>query len=63
MFLAIDLPDTDSREKAVQLMRQGGVLGMRSGDRSLRFRPPLDLTPEGADEGLSTLETVFRSMS
>jgi L-lysine 6-transaminase len=63
MFLAIDLPDTATRERAVKAMRQGGVLGLRSGERSLRFRPPLNLTTGQADEGLGTLTSVFRTLT
>ncbi|MDH3255938.1 MAG: L-lysine 6-transaminase [Acidobacteriota bacterium] len=63
MFLAIDMPDIDVREAAVQAMREGGVLGMRSGDRSIRFRPPLNLTTGQAEEGLTTLESVFKTMA
>ena len=50
------------RAAAIQVMRDEGVLGMRSGERSIRFRPALNLTQEQADEGLAALETAFKSL-
>jgi L-lysine 6-transaminase len=63
MFLAVDLPDKATRERAVKAMRDGGVLGLRSGERSIRFRPPLSLTIEEADAGLDTLTSVFKALT
>ncbi len=54
-FLAFDLPDRDTREKLLKAMIDADVLGLRSGERAIRFRPPLSLTAEEAGEGLERL--------
>jgi L-lysine 6-transaminase len=52
MFAAFDLPGQESRNKALQQMREAGVLALPSGNRAIRFRPSLNLTAEEADEAL-----------
>src|SRR3982751_4211055 len=46
LLLAFDLPDADTREKFWKSLFDLGVLTLRSGDRSIRFRPALDITAE-----------------
>ena len=52
MFLAFDMPDTETRDQALGAMRRELLLTLPSGPRSIRFRPPLSLTEDEADEGL-----------
>ena len=59
MFIAFDLPDQESRNKIVWKMIDEGVLGLASGDRGVRFRPPLNLSHEVADEGLERVRTAL----
>ncbi len=55
LFLAFDLPDTETRRRSLQTMREQGLLGLASGTRSIRFRPPLILDAPTADDGLERL--------
>ncbi|MDH3744003.1 MAG: L-lysine 6-transaminase [Acidobacteriota bacterium] len=61
MFVAFDLPNGDIRSKAVSKMVEEGVLGFASGASGVRFRPPLNLTPEIADEGLRRVRKAILS--
>ena len=60
LFLAFDLPDEATRERVLNQMFDEGVLGLRSGHRAIRFRPPLSLGFGEADEGLLRLESALQ---
>ena len=60
LFLAFDLPDDATRERVLNHMYDEGVLGLRSGSRAIRFRPPVSLTSAEADEGLMRLESALQ---
>src|SRR5437016_3711359 len=49
VLLSCDLPDADTREKFWKGLFDLGVLTLRSGDWSIRFRPALDITAEVVD--------------
>ena len=55
MFLAFDLPDTGLRNRVLKELLALDVLGLSSGERSIRFRPPVSLTVEEARLGLERL--------
>ncbi|MCZ6727953.1 MAG: L-lysine 6-transaminase [Acidobacteria bacterium] len=59
MFVAFDLPDGEVRDHTIRQMLDADVLGLPSGVRSIRFRPPLSLTAEEAGEGLRRLENAL----
>ncbi len=59
MFVAFDLPDRQARNRALERMRDGGVLALPSGPRAIRFRPALNLTAEEADEALRRTEQAL----
>ncbi|MBZ0112086.1 MAG: L-lysine 6-transaminase [Thermoanaerobaculia bacterium] len=61
LFVAFDLPDTDSRDRVLAALGQQNVLGLSCGSRSIRFRPPLILSAEEADEGLARLDAALRT--
>src|SRR5207249_3429324 len=42
LMLAFDLPDRETREQFYQGLFELGLLAIRSGERSIRFRPALD---------------------
>jgi L-lysine 6-transaminase len=60
-FLAFDLPDTETRNKTMKVLNENDVLGLASGSHSLRFRPPVSLTVDQANEGLRRLEKALRA--
>ncbi|MDH3404170.1 MAG: L-lysine 6-transaminase [Acidobacteriota bacterium] len=63
LFVAFDLADQEARRRTLLAMLEAGVLGLRSGARSLRFRPALTLTAEEAAEGLARLESALTAGS
>jgi L-lysine 6-transaminase len=63
LFLAFDLPDSETREKLLEQMVTNGVLGLRSGECSIRFRPPISLTRDQADEGLELVAASINRLS
>jgi len=55
LFLAFDLPDAKTREEFWKGFFDLGVLTLRSGENSIRFRPPLDITAEVIDEAMDAM--------
>jgi L-lysine 6-transaminase len=55
LFLAFDLPDGKTREEFWKGFFDLGVLTLRSGENSIRFRPPLDITAEVIDEAMDAM--------
>jgi L-lysine 6-transaminase len=59
LMIAFDLPTKDQRDKAKEAIWRNGLLVLPCGERSLRFRPPLNLSAAEADAGL---DIVRRSL-
>jgi L-lysine 6-transaminase len=55
LFLAFDLPDAKTREQFWHGFFDLGVLTLRSGENSIRFRPALDITAEVIDEAMELM--------
>jgi L-lysine 6-transaminase len=55
LMCAIDCPDTATRDKAADEAYEMGMMILGCGRRSVRFRPPLDVTAAEIDEALSIL--------
>jgi L-lysine 6-transaminase len=55
LFLAFDLPDPKTREEFWKGFFDLGVLTLRSGENSIRFRPALDLTVDVVDEAMELM--------
>ena len=62
LFLAVDLPDNETRQKALASLVDYDMLGLASGQRSIRFRPPLILETQQAGEALDRLERTFKAL-
>ena len=60
LMCAVDLPDGASRDAVRNAMYERGVIILGCGTRSLRFRPPLDITSAEVDEALELLSTSVR---
>jgi L-lysine 6-transaminase len=52
---AIDFPDGPTRDRVGDEAYELGVLILSCGRRSLRFRPPLDVTKAEIDEALDVI--------
>ena len=59
LMIAFDLPTPELRKKAHERLLAGGLLLLTCGVRSIRFRPPLNLTEAEAD---TALEIVRKSL-
>ena len=62
MFLAFDLPDAETREEMWKGLFALGVLALRSGEESIRFRPALDMTAEVVDEAIELMRKQCQRM-
>jgi L-lysine 6-transaminase len=60
LFIAFDLPDGKTRERFWKGLYDLGVLTLRSGERSIRFRPALDITAEVVDEAMGLIRQYCR---
>jgi L-lysine 6-transaminase len=60
LFLAFDLPDAKTREEMWKGFFDLGVLTLRSGEQSIRFRPALDVTTEVVDEAIDLMKKYCR---
>jgi L-lysine 6-transaminase len=55
LFIAFDLPDAETRDDVWRKLFDSGLLVLKSGERSIRFRPALDLTKNVVDEAMDLL--------
>ena len=62
LFLAFDLPDAKTREEMWKGLFDLGVLALRSGEESIRFRPALDTTAQAVDEAIDLLRKQCQRM-
>jgi L-lysine 6-transaminase len=60
VFLAFDLPDAKTREEFWHGFFDLGVLTLRSGEDSIRFRPALDITAGVIDEAIELMRKFCR---
>src|SRR4051794_13477376 len=60
LFIAFDLPDPKTRDESWKGLFDRGMLVLKSGDRSIRFRPALDVTTEVIDEAMDLLRAQCR---
>jgi L-lysine 6-transaminase len=62
LFMAFDLPDRDQRERFYKGLFEIGMLAIRCGERSIRFRPALDFPITAVDTALGMLKEQCRRM-
>jgi len=55
LFCAYDLPDGEKRDKVTQLLEEEGALVLGCGNRSIRFRPHLNVSIEEIDTAISMM--------
>jgi L-lysine 6-transaminase len=56
LLVAFDLPDTNARDEFYRGLYDKGMLGIRCGERSIRFRPALDIDEGTIVEALQVIE-------
>jgi L-lysine 6-transaminase len=62
LMIAFDLPDQETRARAVTAARLQGLLLLPCGATAIRFRPFLDITREDAAKGLDLLGRALRTL-
>ena len=62
LFIAFDLPDPKTRDEFWKGVFDRGLLVLKSGDHSIRFRPALDITTEVVDEAVDLLRAQCQQM-
>jgi len=58
LMCAFDLSNTETRNKMVAEIFKNGAIILPSGERSIRFRPPLNITDEDILKGLEIISTA-----
>lgn len=61
LMAAFDLPDGESRTNVIKATRDNGLIVNGCGDRSIRFRPALNLSREEIDEGMEILGKTIKN--
>jgi L-lysine 6-transaminase len=56
LFVAFDLPDGETRRRTLENLVAADVLGLTSGERSIRMRPPLVISAAEADEAIRRID-------
>lgn len=62
LFCAFDLNDTQQRDKLKNLCYSKGLIILGSGEKSMRFRPPLNITQSEIDYGISIIRKCLMEM-
>src|SRR5256885_778286 len=60
LFIAFDLPNARTRDDVWRKLFDSGLLVLKSGERSIRFRPALDIAKKVVDEALEILRKYCR---
>jgi L-lysine 6-transaminase len=61
LFVAFDLPDKETRDRTQAACLDNGLMTLASGASAIRFRPPLNLSRDEADEGVRRLRRAVQS--
>jgi L-lysine 6-transaminase len=62
LMCALDLPDRQTRDTALRLLREQRVIMLPCGELSVRFRPALDVTETDLEFGLNALDRVLAAL-
>ncbi len=59
LFIAFDLPADFIRDQFIREARKRGMLVLKCGERSIRFRPALNITPKIVDEAMGIIDATL----
>ncbi len=62
LMAAFDLPSKEIRDKALKAFMANDAMVLASGQRSARFRPPLNLSMDEAGEGIKRMERALKEL-
>ena len=60
LMCAFNLPSTEQRDELKDKLLKNDLLVLKSGERAIRFRPPLNLTEEEVDKAMGILEKSLK---
>ncbi len=63
LFCAMDLDSSQSRDQLRSKTYEGGLILIGCGDRSIRFRPPLNLKKSEVDEGIEIIRKALKEIT
>jgi L-lysine 6-transaminase len=63
LMCAIDLPDPSLRDRVIVMLREARVLVLPCGERTIRFRPALNVTMDELKMGVRALDEVLGQLS
>jgi len=63
LFIAFDLPAEYNRDQFMREARKNGMLVLKCGERSIRFRPSLNITTQIVDEAIEIANATLASLS
>ncbi|MCH8299666.1 MAG: L-lysine 6-transaminase [Candidatus Marinimicrobia bacterium] len=61
LFCAFDLPTSDDRNKLIEKIMDNGALILGCGEKSIRFRPSLNISTDNIDRGIEIIEQSIKS--
>jgi L-lysine 6-transaminase len=61
LMCAFDLPTGDLRKTFLNVLKDNGTMALPCGCSTVRFRPPLTVSPQEVDEALESLEKTARA--
>jgi L-lysine 6-transaminase len=59
LMCAIDFKDSTSRDRYIEHLLKAGLLVLKCGEKSIRFRPPLIAEKKDVDKALETMENTL----
>lgn len=62
LFCAFDLPNAEIRDRLKSLTFENGAIVLGCGEKTLRFRPPLNIAKEQIDEGIGIIEKSIKKL-
>jgi L-lysine 6-transaminase len=62
LMIAFDLPSPELRDRAQEAVIANGLLLLKCGVRSIRFRPPLNLGAAEAEAGLDLVRKSLKAL-
>jgi len=62
LLMAFDLENTDLRDRMYNRLYENGLFSIKCGDKSIRFRPALNLSKADADRGLEILSKSVKEI-
>ncbi len=62
LLCAVDLPSDEKRDMFRKKLFENGVIMLACGERSMRFRPPLDIREESVGEAFGVMRRVLETL-